>query len=307
MQLYLVLSGMVRVFRTLPGGETAANNLDMGNFFGEAAFIDEIVPAADGLGPPTVVPGRRAAGVKPLCKTYLLRLDRLAFKELAKGKEYEWLSGKFRRERRRVLSRNELFQTGWMIIPRDPPPSIAERLVLTQNILLIDMNRCTRCDQCVQGCACRPRRSADSFHRSNPELQLWAPLGSRSGLYALPGRPLHGSMSGWSHNAPRRQCGSNSPHSLHRLQQMCEGVSLRRHRHVRSPVKSRRPKFQKQDGFNKCDLYLTEDDDPRAVAWCPYDAAQRVDPNDFFSGLKGRARFRRPSIVSARQPEVSAG
>ena len=191
--LYLVLSGMVRVFRTLPGGETAANNLEMGSFFGEAAFIDEVTPTADGQGPPTVTPGRRAGGVKPLCKSYLLRLDRLAFKELSTRPEYEWLCAKFRRERRRVLSQNELFQGGWMIIPRDPPPPIAERLVLTRNILLIDMNRCTRCDQSgMQGCAASSRFAATFVSTaSNPELRLdigrspgpactaWTPLALR--------------------------------------------------------------------------------------------------------------------------------
>jgi electron transport protein HydN len=47
----------------------------------------------------------------------------------------------------------------------------------------------------------------------------------------------------------------------------------------------------KKQVANKCDLCLTEDNDPPCVAWCPYDAAQRVDPNDFFAGLKGRADF----------------
>src|SRR4029079_4348804 len=92
-------------------------------------------------------------GVRALCKSYLLRFDRQAFKDLEKKPEYAWLSEKFRSERRRVLSRDALFQTGWIIIPRDPPPRIAERLMLTRNLLLIDMDRCTRCDQCVQGCA----------------------------------------------------------------------------------------------------------------------------------------------------------
>ena len=212
--LYLVLSGMVRVFRTLPGGETAANNLESGSSFGEAAFIDEIVPAPDGQGPPALMPGRRAAGVKPLCRSYLLRLDRLAFKELAKAKEYEWLAAKFRRECRRVLSQNELFQSGWIIIPRDPPPAIADRLVLTRNILLIDMNRCTRCDQCVQGCAAA-HDAQPRFHRES-RAAVWT-LGSRPGLYALPGCAVHGSLPGRSDHAAGRQCSANSPHALHWL------------------------------------------------------------------------------------------
>jgi Fe-S-cluster-containing hydrogenase component 2 len=37
---------------------------------------------------------------------------------------------------------------------------------------------------------------------------------------------------------------------------------------------------------NKCDLCLTDDYDPPCVACCPYDAAKRVDPLEFFPDLK---------------------
>jgi Fe-S-cluster-containing hydrogenase component 2 len=56
----------------------------------------------------------------------------------------------------------------------------------------------------------------------------------------------------------------------------------------------------KKQVANKCDLCLTEDFDPPCVTWCPYDAAQRADPNEFFSGLKGRTDFsdRQPAAVA---------
>ncbi len=296
--LYLVLSGMVRVFRTLPGGETAANNLESGSFFGEAAFIDEVVPAPDGQGPPTLMPGRRAAGVKPLCRSYLLRLDRLAFKELAKAEEYEWLSAKFRRERRRVLSHNELFQSGWIIIPRDPPPPIADRLVLTRNILLIDMNRCTRCDQCVQGCAAA-HDAQPRFHRSNPELRFGHWEVARACMHCLDAPCMEacpvGAITLLDDNAVQihrtrcigcNKCAKECPFGVIDMY---------------DPLTKEDAPSTKKQVANKCDLCLTEDNDPPCVAWCPYDAAQRVDPNDFFSGLKGRADFsdRPPAVVKA--------
>jgi Fe-S-cluster-containing hydrogenase component 2 len=36
----------------------------------------------------------------------------------------------------------------------------------------------------------------------------------------------------------------------------------------------------------KCDLCLTETHDPPCVACCPYDAAKRVDPLEFFPQLR---------------------
>ena len=292
--LYLVLNGMVRVVRTLPGGETGANNLETGSFFGEAAFIDELTPTADGQGPPTVTPGRRAGGVKPLCKTYLLRLDRLAFKELSTRPEYEWLSAKFRSERRRVLSQNELFQSGWMIIPRDPPPPIAERLVLTRNILLIDMNRCTRCDQCVQGCAAA-HDSQPRFHRSNPELRFGHWEVARACMHCLDAPCLEacpvGAITLLDDNAVQihrtrcigcNKCAKECPFGVIDMY---------------DPLTKFDAPSSKKQVANKCDLCLTEDSDPPCVAWCPYDAASRVDPIEFFSGLQGRAEYgdRQPS------------
>jgi Fe-S-cluster-containing hydrogenase component 2/CRP-like cAMP-binding protein len=286
--LYLVLSGMVRVFRSLPGGETAANNLEGGTSFGEAAFIDEVVPAANNNDPPTMVPAARAAGVRTLCKSYLLRFDRLAFKELQKSPEYAWLSAKFQSERRRVLSRDELFQSGWIIIPRDPPPKIAERLVLTRNLLLIDMERCTRCDQCVQGCAAahdgQPR-----FHRSNPELRFGHWEVARACMNCLDAPCMEacpvGAITLLDGNAVQ----------IHRTR--CIGCSKCAKEcpfgviDMYDPLSKEDAPSSKKQVANKCDLCLTEDYDPPCVTWCPYDAAQRVDPNEFFSGLKGRADF----------------
>ena len=302
--LYLVLTGMVRVFRTLPGGETAANNLEMGNFFGEAAFIDEVTPSADGHGPPTITPGKRAGGVRPLCKTYLLRFDRLAYKELSTRPEYGWLSAKFRSERRRVLSQNELFQSGWMIIPRDPPPAIAERLVLTRNILLIDMNRCTRCDQCVQGCAAA-HDSQPRFHRANPELRFGHWEVARACMHCLDAPCLEtcpvGAITLLDDNAVQihrtrcigcNKCAKECPFGVIDMY---------------DPLTKADAPSTKKLVANKCDLCLTEDNDPPCVAWCPYDAAQRVDPIEFFSGLQGRAEYgdRKPATASA-QHTVSA-
>jgi len=49
------------------------------------------------------------------------------------------------------------------------------------------------------------------------------------------------------------------------------------------------PSSKKGIVANKCDLCLTQEHDPPCVACCPYDAAQRVDPVEFFPELKGWA------------------
>jgi Fe-S-cluster-containing hydrogenase component 2/CRP-like cAMP-binding protein len=285
--LYLVLSGMVRVFRTLPGGETAANNLEVGSFFGEAAFLDEIEAGTEQeAGVPA--PAKRAAGVKPLCKSYLLKLERSAFKELVKAPEYEWLCRKIRNERRRVLSQNELFRSGWVIIPRDPPPSIAERLVVTRNILLINMDRCTRCDQCVQGCAAA-HDAQPRFHRANPELRFGKWEVARACMHCLDAPCMEACPVGAITLLDDKAV------QIHRTRCIgctkCESACSFGVIDMYDPVTRHDGPSTKTQVANKCDLCLTEDNDPPCVAWCPYDAAQRVDPNEFFRGLKARSSF----------------
>jgi Fe-S-cluster-containing hydrogenase component 2/CRP-like cAMP-binding protein len=285
--LYLVLSGMVRVFRILPGGETAANNLEGGSFFGEAAFLDE---SDSETGQEGSVPAaaRRSASVKPLCKSYLLKFERSAFKELAKGQEYDWLSEKLRCERRRVLSQNELFRSGWVIIPRDPPPSIAERLVVTRNILLIDMDRCTRCDQCVQGCAAA-HDAQPRFHRSNPELRFGRWEVARACMHCLDAPCMEACPVGAITLLDDKAV------QIHRTRCIgctkCESACSFGVIDMYDPVSKQDAPSTKTQVANKCDLCLTQDNDPPCVAWCPYDAASRVDPNEFFRGLKARSSF----------------
>src|SRR5262249_50313141 len=82
-----------------------------------------------------------------------------------------WLEHRLTREREHVRNRDRLFDAGYLLLPREPPPQIAEKLVLTRNILLIDMDSCTRCDQCVRGCAAA-HEMQPRFHRANPEMRF---------------------------------------------------------------------------------------------------------------------------------------
>jgi hypothetical protein len=118
---------MVRVVRPFPGGESVANNLEPNGHFGESAVLD---------GPAPVV---RQAAVKVLCKTTLLRISREVLMELAGDEQYAWFIERLRREYRRTADRNQLFDAGWVLPPRQPPPPVADRLVLTRNLLLSDM------------------------------------------------------------------------------------------------------------------------------------------------------------------------
>lgn len=274
----LVLTGMVRVSVDLPGGRTMVNNLGGDTCCGEMAALDA---AADGT------PPKRTAHVESLCDTTILRLDRDVLRTVCQG-PYAALLDKLQRERQLVTMRDELARTGRLLPPTEPPLAIAERLMLTRNVLLIDMVKCTRCDQCVRGCA-EAHDMQPRFHRANPEL--------RFGRWEVAGACLH------CLDAPCQQACpvgaitllDDSAVQIHR--DRCIGCSQCANEcpfgvidmyEPTSPADA--PSSKKGVVANKCDLCLTEQRDPPCVACCPYDAAQRVTPVEFFPELRSWAR-----------------
>jgi Fe-S-cluster-containing hydrogenase component 2 len=270
---FLVLTGMVRVHVDLPGGRTMLANLGADTCFGESAILEA---GADGGAP------LRTANVETVCDTTVLRLDRDILKALCEG-PYRALGEKLRRERALLAARDEAMRRGRLVPPHEPPLAIAEKLVLTRNLLLIDMNKCTRCDQCVRGCAeahdLQPR-----FHRANPDLRFgkWEVAGACLNCLDAPCQqacPV-GAITLLEDAAVQihrdrcigcSQCANECPFGVIDMYAPT------------SPADA--PSSKKGIVANKCDLCLSEARDPPCVACCPYDAARRVAPVEFFAEL----------------------
>ncbi len=303
-----ILGGMVRVSMDLPGGRTMVNNMGADTCIGESAILDDAAPwptqpasagaartqaASAGAAPTQAASATasatpvRSASVETLCDTTLLRLNREILQRSAPAPIA--LADKLRRARQQLSVRDEQMRTGRLVPPSEPPLAIAERLMLTRNLLLIDMGKCTRCDQCVRRLAeahdLQPR-----FHRANPEL--------RFGRWEVAGACLH------CLDAPCQQACpvgaitllEDSAVQIHR--DRCIGCSQCAHEcpfgvidmyAPTSPADA--PSSKKGIVANKCDLCLTQDADPPCVACCPYDAARRVAPVEFFPELHTWAGF----------------
>src|SRR5262245_28813097 len=152
--MFLILTGTARVTKQFPGGTMILNHLDKGGYFGEACIQEN---------------AKRTAAVDGLTKLNLLKLDRDVILRIMDV--YPSIAQRLDRERNRLRRRDLETRTGRILPADDPPPDVRSKLLVTTNLLVIDMDLCTRCDQCVRSCAeahdDRPR-----FHRANPKLRF---------------------------------------------------------------------------------------------------------------------------------------
>jgi len=277
--VHLILAGMVRVHVELAGGRTMVNNIEADGFFGETAVLHD---EPDGALP------RRTATVETLCNTTLLRLDREVLRSLLSG-PYRVLGDRLKRAQKLLSVRDEQMRRGRLLPPQEPPLEIAERLTLTRNLLLIDMSKCTRCDQCVRGCA-EAHDMQPRFHRANPSL--------RFGKWEAAGACLHCLDAPCQQVCPVGAITWLENHAVQIHRDRCIGCSQCASEcpfgvvDMYAPTTPEdAPSSKKGIVANKCDLCLTDEYDPPCVASCPYDAAQRVDPVAFFPELKSWANF----------------
>lgn len=292
--VYLILSGMLRVHFESTGGRTMINNLEADAFFGEAAILE-------GTGEGGALPVRKAT-VETLCASNLLKLDRDVLTDIlhedsldteledSRGSmklyNFSTLAEKLRQEHQSFKLIDAQISSGSILPPQDPPLAIAQQLVLTRNILLIDMKACTRCDQCVRGCA-EAHDFLPRFHRANPSMRFgdWEVAGACMNCVDAPCQQVCpvGAITLLEDQAVQihrdrcvscEQCFKACPFSVIDMY----------HPNTAQEAPSMSPK--KGTVATKCDLCLTETHDPPCVACCPYDAAKRVDPLEFFPQLR---------------------
>ncbi|PYK86172.1 MAG: hypothetical protein DMF47_07505 [Verrucomicrobia bacterium] len=271
---YLVRSGMVRVSQAMPGGEMVRTYLSRGDYFGEIGLLRSI---------------KRTATCAALDAVDVVKIP---------ASEFNLMLEKFPDVRAQLEPVAEARLTA--IKERTLPAGLrlddflSLGLFEAQNLLLIDLDNCTRCDACVRACAqahdgvsrlLRDGLRYDHFLvatacRScrDPLCMTQCPVGSirrKENLEII--------IEDWCIGCGK--CAELCPYgniNMHPLEVIKEVKTEIKSEKEGAPPKVKIEK-KKTTAYkaNTCDL-CTQLSTPSCVYACPHDAAKRVEPRRFF-------------------------
>jgi CRP-like cAMP-binding protein/Fe-S-cluster-containing hydrogenase component 2 len=271
---YLIRSGMVRVSQALPGGEMVRTYLSRGDYFGEIGLLRSI---------------KRTATCAALDAVDVVKIPASDFNDMLERFPDVRAHLEPVAEARLTAIKQRTIPAGMRL-----DDFLNQGLFEAQNLLLIDLDNCTRCDACVRACAqahdgvsrlLRDGLRYDHFLvatacRScrDPLCMTQCPVGSirrKENLEII--------IEDWCIGCGK--CAELCPYgniNMHPLEVIKE---------VRTEIKSTQEgvppqvKIEKKKTTaykaNTCDL-CTQLSTPSCVYACPHDAAKRVDPQEFF-------------------------
>jgi CRP-like cAMP-binding protein len=263
---YLVRIGFVKVSEDRPGGELVLAYLARGGYFGEIALLNRTPRTA------TCTALDHVEAVRISREDFELMLER--FPDIRQRLEA------IARER---LEENRRRLTQLQTLPVDQ--FLANGLMEAQSLLILDLDRCTRCDQCVRACAdahdgvSRLVREGLRFDKylvatscrqcRDPLCMVGCPVGSirrRNSLEVI--------IEDWCIGCGL--CANNCPYGNINLHPF--PVEMDDPAHPGRKIASVKVKA------TSCDL-CHDHAEPSCVYACPHDAAHRVNPTEFFAGL----------------------
>jgi CRP-like cAMP-binding protein len=271
---YLIRSGMVRVSQAMPGGEMVRTYLSRGDYFGEIGLLRAI---------------KRTATCSALDAVDVVKIP---------ASEFDLMLEKFPDVRAQLepVASARLAADQQKNVPAGLhlDDFLNQGLFEAQNLLLIDLDNCTRCDACVRACATAhdgvSRLLRDGLRYEHflvatacrscrdPLCMTQCPVGSirrKENLEII--------IEDWCIGCGK--CAELCPYgniNMHPLEVMRETKT-----EVKSPIEGAAPtiKIEKKKvtayKANTCDL-CTQLSTPSCVYACPHDAAKRVDPQRFF-------------------------
>lgn len=265
---YLVRMGFLKVSERHPGGDVVLTYLGRGSYFGEMGLL--------------------GGGVRTATCTALDHVDvvRIA------GEDFHLMLSRFPdiRQGLEIVARERADMNRSRIAATETVPIgefLNQGLMEAQSLLLLDLEKCTRCDQCVKACAdahdgvTRLVREGLRFDKylvatscrscRDPLCMVGCPVGAirRRGSMEI-------IIEDWCVGCGL--CVRNCPYgnlNLHPFDVQVPDPA--------APSRMIAGTKQKATG---CDLCM-EHEEPSCVYACPHDAAHRVEPLAFFGGMFG--------------------
>lgn len=282
---YLIRIGFVQVSKKYPGGDLVLSYMSRGQHFGEVALL-------------THRPNSET--YKALDHVELVRIDKEEFQYMLQTFEAVRSRIKTKARERAYEEPNALPQTIELRLNQ----LVKQGLMDAQNVLMIDLDKCTRCDECVHACAEAhdgvTRLIRDGLRYENylvatscrqctdPMCMIGCPVGSirrRESLEVI--------IEDWCIGCDK--CAKNCPYgniSMHEFDvQSLSKVYEGQKQIEREDASGRKRAYIKK--ATTCDL-CTDLEEPSCVYACPHDAAIRGDPNTI---VKQRDRQKKSSGI----------
>jgi CRP-like cAMP-binding protein/Fe-S-cluster-containing hydrogenase component 2 len=265
---YLVRLGFVKVSEHHPGGEIVLTYLGRGGYFGEMGLLGG---------------GLRTASCTALDHVDVVRI---------RGEDFQLMLDRFPdiRSSLEQVARERAEMNRARVQAADATPItdfLTQGLMEAQSLLLLDLEKCTRCDECVRACAdahegvTRLVREGLRFDKylvatscrqcRDPLCMVGCPVGSirrRNSLEII--------IEDWCIGCGL--CANNCPYG-----------NLNMHPFEVKTADPAQPSRQIASVRRKatgCDLCM-EHAEPSCVYACPHDAAHRVEPLTFFASMRG--------------------
>jgi CRP-like cAMP-binding protein/Fe-S-cluster-containing dehydrogenase component len=265
---YLVRIGFVKISEEYPGGELVLAYLSRGDYFGEIGLLGG---------------GVRTATCTALDHVEVVKISGDDFRQMVERFPNVRAGLQAVAAERRAANAQRMQMVHSVSIEQ----FLAQGLMEAQSLLILDLQKCTRCDACVNACAdahdgvTRLVREGLRFENflvatscrqcRDPLCMVGCPVGAirrRNSLEVI--------IEDWCIGCGL--CAQNCPYgniNLHPFEIMGE-----------DPALAGRRKAVVQQKATSCDL-CTHLKEPSCVYACPHDAAHRVDPRKFFAGMMG--------------------
>jgi CRP-like cAMP-binding protein/Fe-S-cluster-containing hydrogenase component 2 len=271
---YLVRIGFVKVTEHYPGGELVLAYLSKGSYFGEIGLL--------GGG------GVRTATCSALDHTEVVKISAHDFNEMMAT--FPDIADRLKAVSDDRIRENKNRFKQVSTVPVDQ--FLQQGLMEAQSLLVLDLEKCTRCDQCVKGCAdshdgvTRLIRDGLRFDHylvatscrqcRDPLCMVGCPVGAirrKNSLEVI--------IEDWCIGCG--VCANNCPYGNINLQEFAvkeSGEVFAQAGDAQARLKKARV-IRKATSCNLCH----DHPEPSCVYSCPHDAAHRVTPTEFFADM----------------------